>query len=172
MENDIDIERLFAVPVNILMPFSSSKSMYCCTESGCFDGLCWDDDGEEYSDKDDDCYVKATTAPTTNTGSFDFNTYLSSLTGESWRIEDLPGGNANHTVRATRIASSEGDGLKADTDGEVDPVGERLFGNRSVVLKYAPPFFYKSPEMKFDSYRQVGVVVFVSRHVLVSDGSG
>jgi thiamine kinase-like enzyme len=152
------------VPVNILIAFSSSKRMYYCTGNGCLDGICWDDDEQYYSDGEDDCYVKATTAPTTNTGSFDFNTYLSSLTGESWWIDDLPGGNANHTVRATRVASSEGNGLKADTDGQVDPVGERLFGNRSVVLKHAPPFFYKSPEMKFDSYRQVRGVV-LSLHV-------
>lgn len=114
-------------------PLPSNRFLYC-TNHGC----CMSDGHEDE--------LFAHLAPSC-TGSFDFARYLTSLTGEEWRIDELAGGNANHTVRATKL------GITAPVP--LDPLGQRLEQYSSVVMKYAPPYFHKSPEMKFDPYRQV-----------------
>jgi hypothetical protein len=126
-----------------------SRSYYC-TDSICF--YADSDDDEEYCDVEDteDDDSGEATPPDCDTGSFDFALYLSSLTGAAWNICNLAGGNANHTVRATRITPGGLGQLQT-----LNPVGKRLEEFSSVVLKHAPPYFYKSPEMKFDPYRQV-----------------
>lgn len=127
---------------------ASSRSYYC-TDSVCFYAEDSDDDEEYFDieDTEDDDSGEAT-PPDSDTGPFDFARYLASLTGDTWSVCDLTDGNANHTVRATKLAAG---GLLRPQG----PAGKRLEAFSSVVLKYAPPYFYKSPEMKFDPYRQV-----------------
>lgn len=118
-----------------------SRSYYC-TDNGCF----YDDgDSDEFFEVEEDDTEAATTP--SEGGSFDFDLHLSSLADAGWRIDEIVGGVASRTVRATR---TEHDGL-----GCVDGLGSLMKGRTSVVLKYAPPFLYKSPELKFDPYRQV-----------------
>ena len=79
---------------------------------------------------------------------FDFDSYLLHLTGHKWTIQELSGGNANHTVRAVR----GGPGQDArDHDG----TALKLDGHVSIVVKQAPPYFVKFPDMPFSQNRQV-----------------
>lgn len=114
-----------------------SRSYYC-TDTECFYGDGDSDDDEEFFEVDDE-----TEPPTTpsESESSDFDLYLSSFAGDGWMIDEIVGGVANRTIRATR----------AKNDGS----NKALNGRSSVVLKYAPPFLYKCPELKFDQYRQV-----------------
>jgi hypothetical protein len=82
--------------------------------------------------------------------SFDFCSYLLDLTGQQWLIQELLGGNANHTVRGICMAEHVNE---SNQDG-----GHGLGiveGHTSVVLKQAPPYFVKFPDMPFSEYRQV-----------------
>jgi hypothetical protein len=132
-----------------------SSSRYCFAESGCCLRT-YRDGNEVYSEGEDEHDRLEIT--TDDAGSVDFGAYLFSLTGVSWKIDELAGGNANHTVRATRIGSGKGTGFQHHSDGKLESVGERLRGEDSVVVKHAPPFFYKSSSIEFDPYRQVRTV--------------
>jgi hypothetical protein len=89
---------------------------------------------------------------------FDFHSYLLELTGHKWTIQELPGGNANHTVRALRVPENalEKPEQRAMTDR--DGVGY-LDGHTSIVLKQAPPYFAKIPDLPFSQDRQVSLPV-------------
>ena len=87
---------------------------------------------------------------------FDFDSYLLHLTGHRWTIQELSGGNANHTVRAVRQNVRGGPGQDArDHDGTV----YELDGHLSIVVKQAPPYFVKFPDMPFSQNRQVSPLV-------------
>jgi hypothetical protein len=80
---------------------------------------------------------------------FDFDSYLVHLTGHKWTIQELSGGNANHTVRAIRTRENvQRRPRDCDTIGYVN-------GHTSIVLKQAPPYFVKFPDMLFSQDRQV-----------------
>lgn len=84
--------------------------------------------------------------------SFDFHTYLIDLTRDRWQIHELSGGHANHTVRAIRqsaVSESEQDAMRL----QPSPLDD----HPSIVLKQAPPYFAKHPDMSFSTYRQVSI---------------
>ena len=89
--------------------------------------------------------------------SFDFRSYLLDLTGEEWIIEELEGGNANHTVRATRKISANGSHLGGDATYDTHRArgNAYLSSHQSVVLKQAPPYLAKCTSIPFSQYRQV-----------------
>lgn len=84
--------------------------------------------------------------------SFNFYSYLLCLTGQNWSVQELSGGNANHTVRVTRhLPANKKDGT---SHNDLDGPGF-LDGVTSMVVKQAPPYFVRFPDMKFSEYRQV-----------------
>ncbi|GLB40388.1 hypothetical protein LshimejAT787_0802590 [Lyophyllum shimeji] len=89
------------------------------------------------------------------TWTFDFVTYLHLKTGDHWEVVALLGGAANHTVRAKRVAASliyDGDVDRANLSG--DDYSDVLAARVSVVLKQAPAYLAKSPQIPFSPYRQ------------------
>jgi hypothetical protein len=83
---------------------------------------------------------------------FDFRSYLIDLTGEEWIVDELEGGNANHTIRASSMNVSH------QRLANVKPRdGTNLLLHPSIVLKQAPPYMAKFPSMLFSQYRQVCV---------------
>jgi len=92
---------------------------------------------------------------------FDFNSYLLELTGHKWTIQELPGGNANHTVRARRVPENA---LEKPEETQQRAMADRegvnyLDGHTSIVLKQAPPYFAKIPDLPFSQDRQVSLLV-------------
>ena len=93
--------------------------------------------------------------------SFDFDSYLLDFTGRHWHIQELSGGHANHTVRATSITEDLGEPKR---DGG-NHGHESIDGHTSIVLKQAPPYFAKFPDMPFSQDRQVSLlaIIIISR---------
>ena len=93
---------------------------------------------------------------------FDFHSYLLDLTGQEWTIQELPGGNANHTVRALRVPKNAAEKPEQRTMADREGVS-CLDGHTSIVLKQAPPYFAKIPDLPFSQDRQVSLLVHKRR---------
>jgi len=88
--------------------------------------------------------------------SFDFVSHLHRQTGtDSWVIEELIGGAANHTVRVTSLVAHPGHQEEVGDDTLASHYREVLHAHTSVVLKQAPDFLAKATHIPFSPYRQV-----------------
>lgn len=89
---------------------------------------------------------------------FDFSAYLQGYTKVSshWVIEELIGGAANFTVRVRNpLWSNRSEVGGRSGEDEKNNLLAVLQGHDSVVMKQAPAYLAKSPEMPFSPYRQV-----------------
>ena len=86
---------------------------------------------------------------------FDFTNYLDRLLGPNEReIESLQGGAANYIVRARLRKSTTSTHITIATDQDVLKPFAFPPDTNSVIIKQAPPFLAKSPEIAFSPYRQ------------------
>ena len=91
---------------------------------------------------------------------YDFMAYLSKLThNDHWDIQILSGGYANHTVRASRGSARRATDRVCDSGMAAHEIDDRSvciwMEHASIVLKQAPPYFAKFPDMVFSQSRQV-----------------
>lgn len=83
---------------------------------------------------------------------FDFTAYLDKFLGNvQWELETLQGGAANFIVRARPLKNTT-----SNNDTDHNTLKSYIFtpDNNSVIMKQAPPFLAKSPEIAFSPYRQ------------------
>jgi hypothetical protein len=83
---------------------------------------------------------------------FDFTAYLDKFPGNvQWEVETLQGGAANFIVRASPLKNTT-----SNNGADHKTLKSHIFtsDNNSVIMKQAPPFLAKSPEIAFSPYRQ------------------
>ncbi|KAF8968158.1 kinase-like domain-containing protein [Flammula alnicola] len=87
--------------------------------------------------------------------SVDFQAYLEKITGVGgWEVEELLGGAANFTVRVQPFRKGTLND-KRRPDDKASLLLEILNAGSTVIIKQAPAFLAKTPEIPFSPYRQI-----------------
>ncbi|CAA7266989.1 unnamed protein product [Cyclocybe aegerita] len=88
---------------------------------------------------------------------FNFHAYLENQTGaKGWQVEELSGGAANYTVRVGFPKNDNNPSEKLSPGIVLSDSFDALFTSvSSVVIKQAPPFLAKHPEIPCSPQRQV-----------------
>lgn len=96
---------------------------------------------------------------------FDFASHLHHQTLVEWEIEELVGGVSNHTARVRPYRSSN------DTKEGSGSYYDVLKPHKSVILKQAPAYLAKAPDIPFSPYRQVSPIIVVHHRLLIIGAS-